>query len=93
LSFAFSLSAVVILAVEARYAMQIQGLIFTAAILDDSMFASIKKYFQKTKTVSLGSKTIPYMFLMYILFISLCFMHMATIYESLGVDATAVLFK
>jgi len=93
LSFAFSLSAVVILAVEARYAMQIQGLIFTAAILDDSIFASIKKYFQKTKTVSLGSKTIPYMFLMYILFISLCFMHMATIYESLGVDATAVLFK
>jgi len=99
LAFISSLAAVIVLSVEMRYAMQIQGLIFTIALLDDTMWNGFSKFGKwiyrswERKSIK-GSELVrfPYIFVLYIVFCVFCFAHMASLYELLGVSPYFVLF-
>lgn len=100
LSFLFSLAAMMVTAIEYRYTMQIQGLVFSLALLDNtlwdgfrSLYKTILQCFKNRSLRSLGEQPFPYHFLVYILFILFCFTHMATLYETLGPDTTYILFR
>lgn len=100
LSFVFAITAVIILCVEPRYVLQLQGLVFAFAIMDDTLwngFRSFGRVFRECvinqSLHSLWEKPFPYVFFAYILFIFLCFAHIGSIYETVGVDPAAVLFR
>jgi len=99
LGFICSLAAVILLSVEQRYAMQIQGLIFVVAISDDTLWHGLNKFkswicqcFKEKSIRSLSQKPFPYVFCFYLLFILFCFAHIASMYELLGINANYVLF-
>lgn len=88
----------IILVIEPRGLMQIQGLVFGTAILCDELWNSLKvfknmvKEIITTKSVKcLMDKKIPYIFLLYIIFVCFCFMHMGSLYELNGSNPGSVL--
>ena len=99
LSFVLSLCAMMITAIEYRYTMQIQGLIFSVALLDNKLWDGLKAFLQSIKQClkahflrNLGQKQFPYLFLIYLLFMLFCFTHIATLYETLG-NTDGILFR
>jgi hypothetical protein len=79
--------------------MQMQGLIFTIAILNNIVWDGVKKFglwlgqCWKVKAVrDLSTQPFPYAFVFYLLFVIVCFTHIATLYELRGIDPSIILF-
>lgn len=100
LSFIMAIAALLVLQVEMRTVMQIQGLIYGFAILSDDFWNAIKKigqsikqlFVEKSLTI-LHDVKIPYVFLIYILFMFFCFTHMGTLYEANGINSNTILIN
>lgn len=99
LSFIAAVAALVALNVEIRCVMQLQGLVVGAAILDTTLWdgfkqlwLQVKHCWQEKSLRILGEKKFPWKFLLYCVFMIFCFMHIASIYETVGVDP-AILFR
>lgn len=100
LSFLLAIAALVVLNVEMRCVMQLQGLIYSLALLDDTLWDGFKSFGKTvrecwtTKSLRcLGQKKFPSAFIIYLLFLLFCFSHIASLYESIGLDPGHVLFK
>lgn len=100
LSFVFAIAALVVLNIEIRCLMQLQGLVLAAAILDDTLWdglkgfgAQVRECWRKKSLRILGDKKFPYAFFIYCIFMVFCFMHIASIYEITGIDPSIVLFS
>ena len=91
-SFLWSTVPMLVMNIEQRTCLQIQGLIIALAICDDTVWNNIKV----TKGNLLKSKKqyqISYPFVFYILFLIICFLHMATLYETIGSDPQTILIN
>jgi hypothetical protein len=93
LSFILAIAASIILNIEMRFVMQIQGLIYAAALLDDSLWNGLKAFWETVKQCfvkktlqSLANKPLPYLFALYVVFMFFCLMHISSQYEMLGVS-------
>lgn len=100
LSFVFAIIAIMILCVEPRYVLQIQGLVYAFAIMDDTLWdgfrsfgLTVKEAFNARSFKILKDKPFPYVFLIYLLFLFLCLSHMGSLYETMGVNPSEVLFR
>lgn len=100
LSFVFAIAASIILNIEMRFVMQLQGLIYGVALLDDTLWdgfysfgKAVRQCFKEKSLVILGKNKFPHAFFMYIGFMLLCLAHMASLYEMIGVNADVVLFS
>lgn len=100
LSFVFAIAASIILNVEERFTMQIQGLIYALALLDDTLWdgfkcfgRTIKECCTKKTLRGLGERKFPFSFIVYLIFILFCFSHIASLYSSIGIDPANVLFS
>lgn len=98
-SFLSSVIPVLILNVEMRYVMQIQGLIYAIAILDNTFWdgfksfgRTISKCYTEKAITRIGQKLFPFTFATYLFFIIFCFIHIASLYESAGIDPKLILF-
>lgn len=99
--FAFVLAALIpsLLRIEMRYMMALQGLIFAVAVLDNIIWDGIKSFgimimqsIKERSFANLGDKAFPYTFAIYLIFLFICLMHFAALYELIGADPTAILF-
>lgn len=100
ISFVLALAAVIVLTVEPRYVMQIQGLVFTFALLDHTLWDGFRSFgrivrqcFIDGSIKSLWNRPFPYAFFVYLLFMMFCFAHIAVLYETIGIDPEKVLFR
>jgi len=100
LSFIMAIAAMLVMLVEMRTVMQIQGLIYGFAVLSDDFWNAIKKIGQSIKQIFvektfrvLHDIKMPYVFLIYILFMFFCFTHMGTLYEANGINSNTILIN
>lgn len=84
---------------ELRYVMAFQGLFLSAAFLDHIIWNGIKNFllwikslFSRTASMNLKNINIPYSFVIYVLFIIMCFSNYAALIENVGVDPS-ILFS
>lgn len=98
LSFLSASIIVVLFSLEPRYAMQLQGLIYATALFDDFIGTTLKKAYVFVKSKGI-KKTFDYIFisknfnkfLVFLLFMIACFVHMSTLYEIKGTDICELL--
>lgn len=97
LAFILSIAAVIVLQVEYRYSLSIMSLIVGVGVLSDEFYNAIKQARRtmldiiKRKKKSEGYN-IPYTFLIYLIFVIICFTHYGTIMELTGSDPARILF-
>lgn len=102
LSFLCAIAAPIVLTIELRYAMQIQGFIYAVGLLDDQLWKGLKNIGCFCKGIvikpqqsvqKLEEVPLSYTSILYIVFVIFCFIHIATIYETVGNDTVNILFK
>lgn len=100
LSFILAAVIVVLFALEMRYVMQLQGLIFAVAILDNFIWNKFKSLYIVLKQMGVkkvciyaltNANTIK--FVGYFLFIIICFAYMGTLYEIGDLSGSSLLLK
>ncbi|MBO5372859.1 MAG: hypothetical protein J6A75_09070 [Lachnospiraceae bacterium] len=92
-AFLWAIVPAIVMVVELRCVIQIQGLIMAVAICDECIWKKIEQLWKgiknkKYKWSNIGESKIPYAFLLYCCFIIVCFLHMSSLYEAVGVDAS-----
>lgn len=95
-AFIWSIAFVFVGVVEQRYAMQVQGLILAVAVCDSYIWNVIGQFWEKVKNRHRyvpGDMRIPYVFLLYCVFIVSCFLHMSGLYELIGVNANEIMMR
>jgi hypothetical protein len=85
--------------VELRYCMVLQGLIIVAAVFDDTIWDGIKSFWDCIKKgiahhpfIGISEKRFPYTFALYCIFLLICFIHYAAIYENVSSIPSQILF-
>ena len=98
-SFLWSVIPSLVMVPQMRTAMQIQGFILATALCRNEVWNKLSKVFLgiknwKIKNIkNIGEKEIPYTLLCYCCFIIICFLHMSSLYELIGVDADNIMLK
>lgn len=84
---------------EARYVIAFQGLFLSVALLDNTLWEKLKcfksflkKLFSKSEYTNLKKLKIPYSFVIYVIFVFMCFTNYAALIENVGVDPS-ILFN
>ncbi|MBR4084590.1 MAG: hypothetical protein IKK33_09965 [Lachnospiraceae bacterium] len=95
-AFVWATVPMLVMNIEARTCMQIQGLIAALAICGTTFREGAKKLIETVKecwrSKSLKSLShIPYPVLLYIIFICVCFVHIATLYDGNAINPSSVL--
>lgn len=91
-SFLWAVVPMLVMNIEARTCMQIQGIIIALAICDDYMWNKLKQVLKEIFIIrKISFERIPYRFILYIIFVMVCFVHISTLYELCGADSTAIL--
>lgn len=92
-AFLWAIVPLLLMNVEERFCMQIQGLILVIAICDDLVWDGIQRLVKaiKNKEKIFVNGKIPYHIVLYIIFIAFCFMHMGAMYELSGDDVNILL--
>jgi hypothetical protein len=93
ISFIFAVVPSAVLTVELRCVMQIQGLIFAVGIFDNQIWDGLRTFGKTAKQCwtersvrIIGERAFPFVFLTYLIFMILCFIHTASLYELIGVE-------
>ena len=94
-SFLWSIVPLLIMNIEPRTCIQIQGFIIALAICDDAFWRGFKNIIdylckRKKQKVSTGWK-IPYLQIGWLMFICVCFLHISTLYENADIPASNML--
>lgn len=93
-SFLWATVPMLVMNIEPRTCMQIQGLIIALALCDNTIWDNIVDFIKHFKVNSLKRQNgISYPVVFYILFLCVCIMHIATLYETLGTDAKGILIN
>ena len=94
-AFLWAIVPALVMVTELRFAMQIQGLVMAVAICDDFIWKKAKELCCNIKHIDwkFKNKKIPYIFLLYCVFIVVCFLHMSSLYEGVGVDANSIMMR
>ncbi|MCM1220375.1 MAG: hypothetical protein NC548_38415, partial [Lachnospiraceae bacterium] len=97
-SFLWATVPMMVLNIEARYCMQIQGLIIALVLCDGTIWenitATVKNIRENGLRVTLKAMNkISWPVVLYVLFLCICIMHIATLYETLGTDIQGVLIN
>lgn len=95
-SFLWATVPMLVMNIEERTCMQIQGLIIALALCDDTIWDNISKGLKKLKSEGLREtikkmNRISYPVVFYFLFICIWMTHIATLYEALGVETQEIL--
>lgn len=84
---------------ELRHVIAFQGLILSVAFLDNIIWDGIKNFllwiknlFSKNDFINLKNTNVPYPFIIYVLFVIMCFTNYAALTENVGVDPS-ILFN
>lgn len=97
-SFLWATVPMLVMNIEPRTCLQIQGLIMSLALCDGTIWENIhsvlmniqkngrKEFLRKMNRIS-------YPVLFYIIFLCICLMHIATLYEALGTDTQGILIN
>jgi hypothetical protein len=100
LSFLLAIAPLVVLNIEMRCVMQLQGLIYSLALLDDTLWDGFKSFGKTVKECwatkslrCLGQKKFPMTFAIYLFLMLFCFTHIASLYDLVGLDPRFVLFR
>lgn len=99
IGFIMAVMACCVTCVEQRTCLQLQGLVYTVGLLDDTIWSGFKNCFLcikeavKSKSIKpISCRPVPYGFFMYCIFILMCLIHCASIYEMSYVDNATILF-
>lgn len=99
LAFPLAIVPPVVMHMELRYAIQIQGLIFSIVVLDDYLWTKVKNFvlgFKDLITKFNWEKILDVrfspIFFVYLLFIILCFSYIGTLYEMIGPLGDSIFF-
>lgn len=89
-----------VMVIEPRYCMQIQGLVLALAICSDFIWIKCRNGFDKVKAVLKGEikftikeKKISYPILIYFVFIVFCFLNMSSLYEGIEANSEWILIS
>lgn len=100
LSFLMAIAALVVLNIELRCVMQLQGLLYALALLDDTLWdgfrsfgRTVKECWTRKSLRCLGQKSFPFTFVIYLMFMLFCMTHMSVLYDMIGLGPEIVLFK
>ena len=85
--------------VELRNCIQLQGLAYTVGLLDEQLWISlrngwndVRQCFREKSLAPIAVKKVPYVFFVYVIYIIMCLIHVAAIYEMSYVDNAEILF-
>lgn len=95
-SFVWAIVPLLVMNIEARTCIQIQGLIVALAVCDDTFWNGLKRAFNNLVSGSrhiIFTRTVAYTLIGWFLFISFCFLHIATLYEGINGSADNVLIN
>lgn len=92
-AFLWAMVPLLIMNVEARFCMQIQGLILVIALCDDLLWDGIQRLIIaiKNKENIFANGRVPYHIVLYVIFVVFCLMHMGSMYELSGDDVNILL--
>lgn len=100
IGFAFLWSTVpmLVMNIEPRTCMQIQGIIIALAICDDYVWSVLNRLIDGVKKMIVEKKIIviqkiPYTFVLYLIFMCVCFLHISTLYETIGAAPESILIR
>lgn len=97
-SFLWATVPMLVMNIEPRTCLQIQGLIAALAICDETIWTNISKAIHHIRSNGIKNlfnktKRICYPIIFYILFLCICLTHVATLYEMLGTDTQGILIN
>lgn len=98
IAFIFSIAAIIVLQVELRCSLSIMSFIVAVGVLSDIFYVPFRKIGSviisiiKKTPISNDIKKIPYAFVIYLIFMLICFTHYGTIMEITGSDPVRILF-
>lgn len=85
--------------VELRTCIQLQGLAYTVGLLDEQLWISlrngwndVRQCFREKSLAPMAVKKVPYVFFVYCIYIIMCLIHVAAIYEMSYIDNAEILF-
>ena len=85
--------------VELRICIQLQGLAYTVGLLDEQLWISlrngwndVRQCFREKSLAPIAVKKVPYVFFVYVIYIIMCLIHVAAIYEMSYIDNAEILF-
>ena len=94
-SFLWAIVPMIVMNIEARNCLQIQGLVIALALCDDTVWKNLGTVWEGLKEVVRKkgklSCRISYPVIFYMIFIIMCFVHISTLYEMIGPDPGAIL--
>lgn len=96
-AFLWSIVPALVMVLESRYAMQLQGFILAIALCKDELWKKLFNVLYEVRNWKLenvkkiGEGEIPYTLIFYCCFIIACFLHMSSLYELIGVDAEKIM--
>ncbi len=100
LAYLSTIAPSILLQIEMRNILSLYSLILAVGILSNVAWDGIKQFFSfmfylfKNKTFKqISDKPFPYTFIIYIIFILMCFMLYATLLETTGSDPSQILFR
>lgn len=93
-SFLWATVPMIVMNIEPRTCMQIQGLIASLAVCDKFVWDKLKIIKDRIQTKNFKSNNeIPYYFILYIAFMLFCILHISTLYELCGNDVGSILVR
>lgn len=98
-SFLWAVVPALVMVPEMRTVMQIQGFILATALCRNELWNKLSEVFSGIRNWKIRNmrdireKEIPYTFLCYCCFIVVCFLHISSLYELIGVDANSIMLK
>ena len=97
-SFLWATVPMLVMNIEPRTCLQIQGLIMALALCDETIWTNIHNILIYVRKKDRGNilrelNKISYPILFYIIFLCICLMHIGTLYETLGVDTQGILIN
>lgn len=85
--------------VELRNCIQLQGLVYTVGLLDEQLWISlrngwndVRRCFRERSLAPIAVKKVPYTFIVYCVYILMCLIHVAAIYEMAFPGSKDILF-
>lgn len=86
-SFIWAIVPLIVMNLEARTCIPLQGLIIALAVCDDTLWNGLKRVFNNFVSHNcnfISTRTVTYTLIGWFLFLTFCFLHIATLYE--GID-------
>lgn len=94
----WSIVPLLVMNIEPRTCIQIQGFIIAFALCDDALWNGIRKWINQfhiksRKCKKLGECRMPYVQLGWLVFLCICFLHISTLYESADISSSEMLIN